>query len=156
MSNRNPPQGTYGPQSGIPAEASTPSLRFNPFRIFGKQRNAIEKLGTKGHERLTWERKELPGAGAGQYAWETYGLPPYPWGQGNIYVTNPLRETFPAAYSFQAVATVGIPPKGILQGQFTTQPLIDPNQAQSIGIIAPGSLAQGPNAIVNGAPILSP
>lgn len=148
-----PPVKSYDPQGKIPTE---PKRKFNPFAIFGK-RTDKHKIGTDGHAKLTWERKELPGAGAGQYAWETYGLPAYPpYGSGNINVQNPLRETFPAAYVFQAVPTVGLPSQGIIQGQFVTQPLVDPNNAAAFGIVAPGALNTGPNAIVNGAPILSP
>jgi hypothetical protein len=146
----------YDPQGGVPQEGRKPNRRFDPFQLFHRKQSAVEKLGRSGHSRLTFEKKDLPGAGAGQYAWETYGQPVTTWGTGNIYVTNPLRETFPAAYVFQAVPTVGIPPKGILQGQFTTQPLMDPNQAMALGVVAPGSVATGPNAIVNGAPILGP
>jgi hypothetical protein len=153
MSQAQPEPRGYDPQGEIPTQ---PKRRFNPFAIFGT-RSPKEKLGTDGHSKLTWERKALPGAGAGQYAWETYGLPPYPpYGQGNINVQAPLRETFPAVYVFQAVPTVGIPPKGLLQGQFVTQPLVDPNEAQSLGVVAPGALNSGPNAILNGAPVLSP
>jgi hypothetical protein len=151
------PRGTQNPTSGIPQEIpKAKGWGFNPFQIF-KQQSAIQKLGRRGHERLTWEKKELPGAGAGQYAWETLGLPIYPvFGRGNINVQAPLNETFPGTYMFQAVGIVGIPPQGILQGQFTTQPLIDPNAAQAIGIVAPGSIPIGPNAIINGAPVLGP
>lgn len=153
MSNAAPSARGYDPVGHIPTE---PKKSFNPFAIFGR-RSPQEKLGTKGHSRLTWEKKELPGAGAGQYAWETYGLPPYPvYGQGNINVQRPLSETFPAVYVFQAVPTVGIPPKGMLQGQFVTQPLVDPSTNPNLGVVAPGALNLGPNAIANGAPILGP
>lgn len=146
-----------GPQGAIPTEAKTKRSSSSPFRIFTRKQTAIEKLGRGGHERLTWEFKPLPGAGAGQYAWETFGLPQYSrFGFGNIPVTNPLRETFPAAYAFQTAGLVGIPPQGLLQGQFVTQPLLDPNQATALGIVAPGSITTGPNSIVNGAPILNP
>lgn len=128
----------------------------NPFRIRHKQ-GEITKLGTSGHSRLTWERKELPGAGAGQYAWETYGLPPCAqFGFGNIQVQNPLRETFPASYVFQAVGVVGNPPSSILQGQFITQPLMDPDTAANVGVVTPGAINPGPNAIVSSAPVLAP
>jgi hypothetical protein len=128
----------------------------NPFRIHHKKRGKITTLGTQGHSRLTWERKELPGAGAGQYAWETYGLPPYArFGFGNINVQNPLRETFPASYVFQAVGIVGNPPSSILQGQFITQPLMDPDTAVNIGIVTAGAINPGPNAISSASPVLS-
>jgi hypothetical protein len=145
------------PQGAIPTEAKMKRQNASPFRIFGRKQTAVEKLGRGGHERLTWEFKPLPGAGAGQYAWETYGLVQYPvFGRGNIHFQRPLKETFPAAYVFQAVGMVGIPPQGILQGQFITQPLLDPNQATALGVVAPGAVTTGPNVIVNGAPILNP
>jgi hypothetical protein len=130
----------------------------NPFRILHKKRTGKQLvLGTKGHSHLTWEKKELPGAGAGQYAWETLGLPPYArFGFGNINVQNPLKETFPASYVFQAVGIVGNPPSSIVQGQFITQPLMDPDTAANIGIVTPGAVNAGPNSISNPSPILSP
>lgn len=125
-------------------------------RIFHRKRTATEKkrLGVNDGYHLTWEKKPLPGAGAGQYAWETYGLPAYArFGTGNIHVTNPLRETSPASYSFQSVGVVGVPPQGVLQGQFTTQPLMDPRTAEQTGIVIPGVIVNNvsPNQIVNGA-----
>lgn len=150
-------RGTRGPNSGVPQQGKKPFWGLSAFNIFHTKRTNIEKLGKQGDYQLTWERKELPGAGAQQYAFETYGLPMYPqYGRGNTCVTNPLRETFPAMYAFQAVSVVGIPPKGILQGQFVTQPLMDPNSAVAAGIVAAGAVPNGPNAIVNGAPVLGP
>ena len=131
----------------------------SPFAINHKRRSYRKqlKLGTTGHSRLTWEKKELPGAGAQQYAWETYGLPPYPtFGYSGSHVTNPLRETFPASYVFQSVGIVGNPPTSISQGQFITQPLMDPNAAANFGIVSPGSINPGPNAITNASPVLAP
>src|ERR1700729_2709872 len=120
---------------------------FNPFSVqhTPRKHGKLTVLGTRGHSKLRWEKKELPGAGAGQYAWETYGLPPYAvYGFGNINVTNPLRETFPASYVFQAVGIVGNPPLSMIQGQFITQPLMDPDTAANIGIVTPGSVNAGP------------
>jgi hypothetical protein len=130
----------------------------NPFSVHHDRRTPKDelKLGTRGHSKLTWEKKELPGAGAGQYAWETYGLPPYPvFGYSGAHVENPLSETFPASYVFQSVGIVGVPPVSIVQGQFITQPLMDPSSAASIGIVSPGAIAPGPNAITNSSPVLS-
>lgn len=128
----------------------------NPFRL--RHTPGTKKtLGTVGHSHLTWERKELPGAGAQQYAWESYGLPPYArFGFGNINVQQPLRETYPASYVFQAVGVVGNPPTSIVQGQFVTQPLMDPTTAENIGVILPGAINSGPNAINSASPILAP
>src|ERR1700741_976418 len=129
----------------------------NPFRIFHKRRTPTERLGTKDHYHLTWEKRELPDAGAQQYAWETLGLPPYSkFGFGNINVTNPLRETSPNSYIFQSVGIVGLPPTSVLQGQFTTQPLMDPDTAANIGVVLPGAVVPAPNAIVNQSPVLAP
>jgi hypothetical protein len=126
-----------------------------PFQI--RDKPETKRLGANAGYHLTWERKTLPGAGAGQYAWETYGLPPYArFGHGNINVTNPLRETFPAAYHFQAVGIVGNPPSSMVQGQFITQPLMDGTVAIDAGIVTTGAISGGPNAINNPSPILAP
>lgn len=131
----------------------------NPFAIHHERRSkkALTKLGTADHYRMTFEKKELPGAGAQQYAFETLGLPAYPvFGYSGAHVENPLRETFPASYVFQAVGLVGNPPLSISQGQFITQPLMDPSTAASTGIVLPGVITPGPNAISNSGPILAP
>jgi hypothetical protein len=129
------------------------------FQIFHKKRTAAHKLrsATPGHI-LTLERQELPGSGAQQYSWETYGLPVYPvFGRGNIPVTNPLRETFPGSYALQAVGIVGVPPTGILQGQFTTQPLMNPNDATAFGVVQSGQIPAGAyNIIPPSNPTLAP
>jgi hypothetical protein len=127
----------------------------NPFRLHHRKPGPITRKGVRDGYHLTWEKKELPDAGAGQYAWETYGLPPYAvYGFGNINVTNPLRATFPASYVFQSVGVVGNPPSSMVQGQFTTQPLLDPNAAERMGIVSPGAIQPAPNAIVNSSPVL--
>lgn len=129
----------------------------NPFRIFHRKRTPKQVLGTHNNYHLTFERQELPDAGAGQYSWETYGLPPdAQFGRGNIHVEKPLRATFPASYTFQAVGIVGNPPTSIAQGQFVTQPLMDPTNAEARGIVLPGVLNGGPNAISRNAPVLAP
>lgn len=131
---------------------------MNPFAIFHKPRTKKElsRLGVADHYRMTFERKELPGAGAQQYAFETLGLPPYPtFGYSGSHVTNPLRETSPFSYAFQAVGIVGNPPVSIVQGQFITQPLMDPSTAINNGIVLSGAISGGPNAISNPSPVLS-
>ena len=136
---------------------SGPPFGFRSMMIWHSKRKAHQlREGVKGGSHLTWEKKQLPGAGAGQYAWETYGLPVYAqFGFGNMRVTNPLRETFPAQYTFQNVGIVGVPPTSIVQGQFTTQPLMDPTSAQLAGIVIPGAVpnAVSANGIVNGAQV---
>lgn len=147
-------------QAGLMKFISAP--RFpNPFKIHRKttqehfRDGTFKELGTGYH--LEWQRRQLPGAGAGQYSWETYGLPPYArFGFGNINVQQPLKETFPASYVFQAVGLVGNPPLSIVQGQFITQPLMDPDIAANLGVVTPGAISGGPNAITNSAPILAP
>jgi hypothetical protein len=130
----------------------------NPFAIHHQKRTPkhLTKLGTADHYRMTFEKKELPGAGAGQYAFETLGLPAYPaFGYSGAHVEKPLRETQPASYVFQSVGLVGNPPTSIVQGQFITQPLMDPTTAANIGLVSPGAVNPGPNAIANPSPILS-
>lgn len=142
------------PRGGVPDEAKKKVWSLNPFKIREKKET---KIGKHSHYQVTWERKELPGAGAGQYSYETYGQPITPtYGRGNINVTNPLRETSPGHYVYQSVGIVGSPPQGVLQGQFITQPLLDPNAAAAYGIVANNVIPSGPNAIVNGAPVLGP
>lgn len=135
----------------------------NPFSIRHSKAGAnkpgkqVRLSGGRGTAQLTWEKRELPGAGAQQYAWELLGLPPYPtFGYSGSHVTNPLRETFPASYVFQAVGIVGNPPLSIIQGQIITQPLMDPGMAVNNGIVLPGAVSGGPNAITNASPILAP
>ena len=122
-------------------------------KIWHRKRTYQEKVLGDGYH-LTWEKKPLPGAGAGQYAWETYGLPPYArFGFGNINVQNSSIVSQPAAFTLQAVGIVGIPPAGQLQGQFTTQPLMDPTMAAQAGIVIAGAIPNSTtiNQIVNGA-----
>jgi len=127
----------------------------NPFRVHHEKRKPVTRKGVRDGYHLTWEKQTLPDAGAGQYSWETYGLPPFAvYGRGNINVTNPLKATFPAAYVFQSVGVVGNPPSSIVQGQFITQPLLDPNTAAMMGIVEPGAIAASPNSISNSSPVL--
>lgn len=130
----------------------------NPFRVEHTRSTDKTVLGARHGYHLTWEKKVLPDAvGAGNYAWETYGQPPNArFGFGNIQVQNQSRVTQPANYVFQSVGIVGIPPFGILQGQFVTQPLMDPNEAQLRGIVQPGAIAKAPNAIAGVSPVLAP
>lgn len=130
----------------------------DPFRILPTRSTAKTRLGVNDGFHLTWEKKVLPDSvGAGNYAYETYGLPPFGvFGRGNIHVENPLRETFPASYVFQAVGIDALPARGVFQGQWITQPLMDPNAAAAMGIVLPGAIAGGPNQIGNFAPTLAP
>jgi hypothetical protein len=130
------------------------------FRIFNQKRGPAERIsdasaGAFTPKGLTWEHKPLPGQGAMQYSWETYGLPGVArFGFGNINVTNPLRETSPFGIAMQTVPQVGGPYAGAFQGQFVTQPLMDPNNAAALGIVTPNSQPAPPNAVQYGGGVL--
>lgn len=129
----------------------------NPFRIFHSERKPVVRQGVADGYHLTWEKQKLPDAGAGQYSWETFGLPPYArYGFGNINVQQPLHETFPASYVFQSVGVVGNPPSSLVQGQFITQPLMDPDTAANFGVVTPGAIPASPNMISSPSPVLAP
>lgn len=130
----------------------------NPFRMRNTPGQEKKRLGVNDGYNLTWQKKALPGAGAQQYSWETYGLPPFGvFGKGNIHVESPSIATQPAGYVFQSVGVVGNPPSSLFQGQFTTQPLMDPNTATALGLVEPGAIPNtGPNSIMTAAPLLSP
>jgi hypothetical protein len=108
--------------------------------------------------KLTFEFKPLPGAGAEQYAFETLELPPYPvMGNSAGSVKKPLRETSPASYQLQTAVLIGNPPSGTFQGQFVTQPLMDPNTAIALGITVPGSIPPGAyNTLPATGPVTAP
>lgn len=108
---------------------------------------------------LTWERKELPNAGAMQYAFETYGTPAYSFllGNGANFIQRPLRETQPAMWANFTVPILPNPPQNIFQGQFATQPLVDPNTAQALGLAGQGTIPPGAyNVIPAQGPALAP
>lgn len=127
------------------------------FAIFERKRKRVEIVPPAPGAFFTFERRELPNAGANQYALETFGLPVTTISNGNILVENPYKATFPSSYAVQAVGVVGIPPSGILQGQFTTQPLMNPNQAESIGVVSPNVIPPGAyNVLPTGAPVIAP
>lgn len=95
-----------------------------------------EKIGKKGDFRITFQRRELPDAGAMQYSYETYGLPAYAPIGPTVRVKKPNDRYQPASYVFQAVALVGMPPTSVLQGQSVAQPLMDPTMAADLGLAA--------------------
>lgn len=126
--------------------------------IFHKKRKPEHVRKTVGHEKeFVWEKRDLPSAGANSYAFLSQGLPLYTyWGNG-IRVTNPLRETTPASYAKQTAAIIGNPYSGYFQGQFVTQPLMNPNNATALGIVQPGQLPPGAyNTLPTNAPVLAP
>jgi hypothetical protein len=94
---------------------------------------------------LAWEKKSLPSGGATTYAFETYGTPIYDFvnGNGATYIRNPLLETQPAQWANFTVPVVPNPPLNTFQGQFATQPLVDPNTAQALGLTGDGAIPPG-------------
>lgn len=113
--------------------------------IRGHDRQEIGAAGDAGfgnQYKQAWEFRPLPGAGAGQWAWETLALPTYSaigWGVRN-------RRQFRASASNPVMVAVqgitltdlgGAPIGGILTGQFNTQPLLDVQQAEAAGIQTP-------------------
>ena len=129
-------------------------------QIFGrkrKPREVINGLGQPGA--LVWERKPLPSAGAMQYAFETYGTPVYDFALGNgaTYIRKPFNPTSPAFWAEFTAPILSNPPINTFQGQFATQPLVDPNTALALGIVGEGSIPPDAyNAIPSAAPVLSP
>lgn len=127
--------------------------------IWHRAKKAREIIGSAvAGGQLHWVKRELPSPGATSYAFDTYGTPIYfALGNGATFVRRPLRETQPAMWANFTVPIVANPPLNTFQGQFGTQPLIDPNTAVALGIAADGSLPPGAyNAIPPSAPALSP
>ena len=125
------------------------------WKIFkGGKKNRHVNVGQRGLAAdMTWVYRPLPGAGAGQYAYETYGTPTYDFALGNgaTFVRKPLKETQPAFWVNNQWPILSS--SNLFQGQFATQPLLDPNTAVALGItvqdaIPPDSYnllpAQGP------------
>lgn len=87
-----------------------------------------------------WEHRDLPGAGANQWAWETLALPMYtPIGAGTqnkrqfrATASNPVMV---AVQGITIVPIGGAPIQGDMIGQFMTQPLMDISQAEGSGIV---------------------
>jgi hypothetical protein len=108
------------------------------FEIWHRTRKHAEKVkaGAAAGGRLLWVRKTLPDAGAQQYAFETYGTPVYDFALGNgaTFVRHPLVETQPALWANYTSPVLPNPPSNVFQGQFATQPLMDPNTAVALGI----------------------
>lgn len=126
--------------------------------IFNRRRKHIEKIGNAIYS-LVWERKRLPDAGAGQYAFESYGTPTYDFALGNgaTFVRFPLQETQPARWANFVSPIIANPPQNIFQGQFATQPLMNPTTADALAITGPGSVPPDAyNAIPPQAPVFSP
>lgn len=115
--------------------------------------------GAAAGGRLIWQRKTLPDAGAGQYAFETYGTPLYDFALGNgaTFIRHPFVETQPAMWAGFTAPVLGNPPQNIYQGQFATQPLMDPNTAVANGLTVEGAIpADSYNLLPAQAPALAP
>lgn len=131
------------------------------FQIFHRNRTPKEVIASAKNVRnsLVWVRKELPDAGAMQYAFETYGTPVYDFALGNgaTFVRRPLRATSPGSWSGFAAPVLANPPLNTFQGQIATQPLMNPATAQSLGITQQGSIPDGAyNALPPMGPTLAP
>lgn len=128
--------------------------------IFHRKRtNAEVKAGAAAGGTLLWVRKKLPDAGAEQYAFETYGTPVYDFALGNgaTFVRRPLVETQPALFQNYTAPILANPPLNTYQGQFATQPLINPNDAIAAGITVEGAIPPDSyNLISSAAPSLNP
>jgi hypothetical protein len=129
------------------------------FGLFhSKRSHADVRIGANVFK-LLWERKTLPDAGAMQYAFETYGTPVYDFvlGNGATFIRRPLVETQPALQVVFAAPIISNPPINTFQGQFATQPLMNPNDAQALGITVDGSVPPDAyNLIPPAGPVLSP
>lgn len=131
------------------------------FQIFHQKRGPkkVVKSAASSGGVLLWVRKKLPDAGAGQYAFETYGTPIYDFALGNgaTFIRRPFNETFPASWANFTSPVVANPPLNIFQGQLATQPLMDPNTAMALGVTVPGALPADTYNIINpNAPTIAP
>jgi hypothetical protein len=128
--------------------------------IFHRKRTHKEVREGGGMFRLLWERRKLPATDSPQnYAFETYGTPVYDFALGNgaTFIRRPLVETQPAMWAQFTVPIVSNPPQNIFQGQFATQPLMNPNDAQALGITIDGSVPPDAyNLLAPQGPALAP
>lgn len=80
-----------------------------------------------------FSHKKLPGAGAGEFVWNTYQQPRVsPIGAGTQ-VRHPFVETQQPLYAFQMTVPTGM---YAIAGQLYSQPLFDPN-APGSGYVTP-------------------
>lgn len=106
-----------------------------------------------------WEKKPTLGVGTGGYAFETYGTPIYDFALGNgaTFVRRPFMVTQPASWVNYSMPILSNPPSNIFQGQFATQPLMDPNTAVGLGLSVDGAIPPDSyNLIPSAAPTLGP
>lgn len=132
-------------------------------QVFHRKRTPAEVLSTMKAAGplgpLVWEKRELPSGGATTYAFETYGTPLYDFrlGNGAAVFQRPLRITSPAIWAKYTSPIIANPPQNIFQGQFVTQPLVDPNTAIALGFVAPNAIPPDAyNVIPPSAPTLAP
>ncbi len=128
------------------------------FAIWHRLRKPTEKIGNAVFP-LVWERKPLPDAGAMQYAFESYGTPTYDFALGNgaTFIRRPLIETQPAAWANFAWPVQPNPPLNTYQGQFATQPLMNPNDAAALNLTVEGAIPPDAyNLLPAQGPVLAP
>lgn len=130
------------------------------FQLWHKgKKHKVVAIGAKALGQLVWRRTVLPDAGAEQYAFETYGTPLYDFALGNgaTFIRRPLLETQPAQWATFTAPILANPPLNTFQGQFVTQPLMNPNTALAYGVIQEGSVpADAYNAVAPASLGLSP
>lgn len=98
-----------------------------------REKNDVSDYGTPSLFHMRFEHRELPDAGAQQYANESLALPPYmPW-QG-ISNTRSFQSQQAPIVTRQGVVLSGVIPAGQMSGQIVTQPLLDPSLSQNLGI----------------------
>lgn len=103
------------------------------------EKGLVGSSGFGAHYQRVWERKELPQAGAQQWAWETLALPLYSvigWGQP---VRSPLRAVDPSQFQKKGITLTTIGNPGILAGQMVSQPLLSESDATAFGLLTPGN-----------------
>ena len=131
------------------------------FKIWHKKRSSKDVAASAHNSSavIAFVYKKLPDAGAEQYAYETYGTPIYDFALGNgaTFVRRPLRETFPALWANFTSPVVANPPLNTFQGQFATQPLLDPNTAVALGLTVEVAISPGAyNVLSPQGPTIAP
>jgi len=131
------------------------------FEIWHQRRKARDVIigGAAAVGRLVWQRKVLPDAGAEQYAFETYGTPIYDFALGNgaTFIRHPFVETQPARWVNYSAPILSNPPLNTFQGQFATQPLMNPNTAVALGVTVEGAIPPDTyNLIPANGPTIAP
>jgi len=131
------------------------------FQIFHKAKRHKEVVVGASQEpgAFVWQRRRLPDAGAEQYAFETYGTPIYDFALGNgaTFIRHPFVETQPARWANYSAPVLSNPPLNTFQGQFATQPLMNPNTAVALGVTVEGAIPPDTyNLIPPNGPTIAP